>query len=100
MIENLKPLYDRVVVQRIEKEQKTDGGLYIPNQSQEASQWGKVIATGSGRLTASGELKPLAVNVGDIVFLVKYPNNQSSDNEYLIVKEDEILGVVSSELFN
>lgn len=94
MFERIRPLYDRVLVKRLEEEEeKTAGGIIIPDTAKEKGQRGKVMAVGLGRLQTSGEIVPLQVKEGDEVFFGKYAGTQAGD-EFLILREDEILGVV------
>lgn len=93
MFEKLKPLGDRVLVKRIEAEERTASGLYIPEGAKEKAQTGAVIAVGAGRRDVTGNLLPMAVKVGDMVYFGKYSGTEAG-KDYLIVKEDEILGVV------
>lgn len=95
MFEKIKPLHDRVLVKRLELEEKTRGGIIIPDAAKEKAQTGKVVAAGAGRVTSEGKTIPLAVRAGDIVFFGKYAGTEAGD-DYLIVREDEILGVVDS----
>jgi len=93
MFEKLKPLGDRVLVRRVQEEEKTASGLIIPDSAKEKAQTGSVIAVGPGRRDHSGNQIPLAVRVGDMVYFGKYTGTEAG-KEYLIMKEDEILGVV------
>lgn len=93
MFEKMKPLGDKVLVKRIEYEDKTPGGIIIPDAAKEKAQHGKVIAVGPGRTTTEGKTLPVGVKVGDKVFFGKYAGTEAGD-DYLIIKEDEILGVV------
>ncbi|MDR3646961.1 MAG: co-chaperone GroES [Candidatus Babeliales bacterium] len=94
MFQKIKPLYDKVLIQRVEDETKTAGGLlYIPDVAKERAQTGKVIAAGAGRLTPDGKVLPLQVKVGDTVYFGKYAGTQAGD-DFLIIKEDEILGII------
>lgn len=93
MVEKIRPLLDRVLVKRLAHEEKTAGGIYIPDVAKEKAQTGKVIAVGAGRLLTDGKVVPLQVKVGDIVFLPKYAGTEAS-GEHVIIREDEILGVV------
>jgi chaperonin GroES len=92
----LKPLNDRVVVLRIEEEEKTSGGIIIPDTAKEKPQEGKVIAVGSGKLDDKGERIPLEVKENDRILFGKYSGNEIKINgvEHLIMKEDDILGIV------
>ena len=93
---NFKPLYDRVLVKRIEQEQKTAGGILIPDSAQEKPIQGEVIAVGSGILLENGETKALTVTVGNKVLFGKYAGTEIKLDgvEYLIMKESDILGIV------
>ena len=93
MVEKIRPLYDRLFVQRIESDEKTKGGLYIPEGAKEKGQTGKVLATGDGRLDTQGKVTPLAVKIGDIIYFGKYAGTDV-DDKHLILKEDDILGIV------
>ena len=93
MVEKIRPLLDRVLVKRLANEEKTAGGIYIPDVAKEKAQTGKVIAIGTGRLLNDGKVVPMQVKVGDIVFLPKYAGTEAS-GDHVIIKEDEILGVV------
>lgn len=94
MNKKVRPLYDRVLIERVEETAQTAGGLYIPPTAQEKAQIGKVIAVGQGKLLADGRLLPLLVKEGDMVFFGKYAGTEAGDNR-LIIREDEILGIVS-----
>ncbi len=93
----VRPLRDRVLLERVaeEGEQKV-GGIIIPDTAKEKPQQGKVVAVGSGRVTDKGEVLPLDVKAGDTVLFGKYSGSEIKvdGKEYLIVREDEILGVV------
>lgn len=93
---NFKPLYDRVLVKRIEQEQKTAGGILIPDSAQEKPIQGEVIATGEGILLENGQLKALSVALGNKVLFGKYAGTEIKldGNEYLIMKESDILGII------
>jgi chaperonin GroES len=93
MFEKLRPLGDRVLVKRLEGEERTAGGLYIPEAAKEKAQTGRVIAVGGGRKDASGQLIPMDVKVGDTIYFGKYAGTEA-DRDHLIVREDEILGVL------
>ena len=90
-----RPLHDRVVVKRIDAEEKTAGGIIIPDTAKEKPQEGEVIAVGNGR-REKGELIPLDVKAGDRVLFGKYSGNdiKIDDEEYMILKEDEILAKI------
>lgn len=93
----VKPLYDRVMVERIEQEKKTSGGIIIPDNAQEKPTRGKVVAVGKGLLDKNGARIPLDVKEGDIVLFAKWGGTEFSidGKEYLIMKESDILAVVS-----
>ena len=95
---NIRPLHDRVVLKRIEEKEQIRGGIIIPDSAKEKPQEGEVVAVGSGRLSDKGERVPLDVKVGDRVLYGKYSGNEVKidDQELLIVKEDEILGILDS----
>ncbi len=92
----IRPLQDRIIVQRIEEEEKTAGGIIIPDTAKEKPQIGKVIAAGNGRKTEDGKLVPMDVKKGDKVLFSKYAGSEVKldGEEYLIMKEDDILGIV------
>lgn len=94
MLEKIKPLYDKILIKRVEEEDKTPGGLFIPAAAKEKAQTGRVISVGAGRLTPDGKIIPLQVKEGDIVFFGKYAGTEA-DEEYLIIREDEILGIIN-----
>ncbi len=93
---NFKPLYDKVLVQRVEAEQKTKSGLFIPDTAKEKPFEGKVISVGTGKRTEDGKELPLAVKVGDHILFGKYAGTEIKidGQEYLLMKEDEILGII------
>ena len=95
MFEKLKPLGDRVLVKRVPEEEKTESGIIIPDSAKEKAQTGAVIAVGPGSRDISGNTIPMAVRVGDTVYFGKYTGTEAG-KEYLIMKEDEILGVVEN----
>lgn len=91
-----RPLKDRALVKYSEEAEKSSGGLYIPDAAKEKPQKGEIIAVGPGRITDDGKLQKMDVKVGDIVLFDKYSGSKISiDNvEYLIIKEEDILGVL------
>ncbi len=93
---NIRPLQDRVIVQRLEEEEKTKGGIIIPDTAKEKPQQGKVIAVGKGKVRDDGKVSPLDVKVGDKVLFSKYAGTEVKieGEEYLIMREDDILGVI------
>jgi chaperonin GroES len=92
------PLHDRVVVKRLEGEEKTKGGIIIPDTAKEKPQEGKVIAVGPGRLDKDGKRTPLDVKVGDRVLFARWAGTEVKidGEEHIIMKEDDILGVIES----
>lgn len=95
MATSIRPLHDRVLIQRIEEEQQARGGIIIPDTAKEKPQQGKVIATGDGKINEDGTRRPLDVKPGDQVLFGKYSGSEVKidDREYLIMREDEILGI-------
>jgi chaperonin GroES len=94
---NIRPLYDRIVVTRIEDDtEKTAGGLFIPDSAKEKPQQGEVVAVGQGKRNEDGKLIPLDVKAGDRILFGKYSGSdiKIDNNEYLIMREDEVLGVL------
>jgi chaperonin GroES len=94
---DIRPLHDRVVVKRIEESETMQGGLYIPDSAKEKPQQGEVVAIGNGKRDDSGKINALDVQVGDRILFGKYSGSdiKLNGNEYLIMREDEILGVLS-----
>ena len=92
----VRPLHDRILVKRIEEEEKTKGGLIIPDTAKEKPQEGKVIAVGKGRVSEDGKLLPLDVHKGDRVLFTKYAGSEIEvgGDEHLIIREDDVLGVL------
>jgi chaperonin GroES len=92
----MKPLGDRVLLKRIEEEDKSKGGIIIPDTAKEKPQEGKVVAVGKGRMLDDGKLVPLEIKKGDRVLFGKYSGTEVNleGEEHLIVKEDDILGVI------
>ena len=92
----VRPLHDRIIVQRIEEEEQRVGGIIIPDTAKEKPQQGKVIAAGKGRIEKDGKVTPLDVKAGDTVLFGKYAGQEIKidGNEYLIIREEEVLGVI------
>jgi len=92
----IKPLRNRLIVQRLEEQSKTAGGLYIPDSAKEKPQQGKVIAVGKGKINEDGTVIPMAVKSGDTILFGKYSGTEIKvDNEdLLIMSEDDVLGIV------
>lgn len=92
----LRPLHDRVVVQRLDEETKTAGGIIIPDNHAEKPSQGKIIAVGNGHRLKDGSVRSLDVKAGDVVLFGKYAGSEVKvdGKAYLIMKEEEILGVL------
>jgi len=92
----VRPLHDRVIVQRIKEEETTKGGIIIPDTAKEKPSEGKVIAVGNGKLLENGTLKPLDVKKGDKVLFGKYAGTEIKidGEEHLIMREDDIIAIV------
>lgn len=92
----VKPLHDRILVKRVEAEEKVKGGIIIPDTAKEKPLEGKVVAVGTGRLDDNGKRIPLEVKVGDRVLIGKYAGTEIKieDVEHVIVREEEVLGVI------
>lgn len=96
MATNIRPLHDRVIVRRIEEGEQVRGGIIIPDTAKEKPQEGEVIAVGEGKYKDDGNRQPLDVKVGDRVLFGKYSGSEIKidGEEYLIMREDEILGIL------
>jgi len=97
MATNIKPLHDRVILKRIEEGEQVRGGIIIPDSAKEKPQEGEVIAVGEGKRNDAGDRIALDVKAGDRVLFGKYSGSEIKldGDEYLIMREDEILGVIS-----
>ncbi len=95
----IRPLQDRVIVKRLEEEEKTKGGIIIPDSAKEKPQEGKVIAVGKGKVTEDGKVIPLDVKVGDRILFGKYSGTEVKieGEEHLIMREDDILGIIEEK---
>ena len=95
---NFKPLHDRVLVRRVQSDEKTAGGIIIPDTAQEKPMEGEVLEVGSGARDESGRLLPLDVKKGDKILFGKWSGTEVKMNgeEYLIMKESDIMGIISS----
>ena len=94
---NIRPLYDRVVVRRKEEEEKTAGGIVLPGAAKEKPNQGEVVAVGDGKALDNGELRPLAVKVGDKIVFGRYADSNTikdGDDELIIMSESDIYGVL------
>jgi len=92
----VRPLHDRLIVQRLEEEEKTKGGIIIPDTAKEKPIEGKVIAVGAGRIKKNGTKMPLEIKKGDRVLYAKYAGTEikMAGEEYLMMKEDDILAII------
>jgi len=95
----IRPLYDRIVVKRVEQKEQMQGGLYIPDSAKEKPQEGEVVAVGKGKRLENGSLVPLDVQAGDRILFGKYSGSdiKMDGEEYLIMREDEVLGILESK---
>ena len=94
----VRPLHDRVIVERIEETEQRIGSIIIPDSAKEKPQQGKIIAAGKGRVEKDGKITPLDVKAGDTVLFGKYAGQEIKidGNEYLIMREEEVLGVIEN----
>ena len=92
----IRPLQDRVIIKRIEEEEKSKGGIIIPDTAKEKPQEGKVVAVGKGKVNDDGKLTPLDVKVNDRILFGKYSGTEINidGEEHLIMREDDILGIL------
>ncbi len=92
----IRPLQDRVIVKRVEEEEKTKGGIIIPDTAKEKPMEGKIIAAGKGKVLEDGKIHPLDVKAGDRVLFGKYAGTEVKidGEEHLIMREDDLLGVI------
>jgi chaperonin GroES len=92
----IRPLQDRLIVKRLDNEEKTASGLFIPDSAKEKPQQGKVIAVGKGKISEDGKARPVDVKVGDTIIFGKYSGQEIKvdGDELLIMKEDDVYGVV------
>ena len=95
---NIRPLYDRIVVKRIEEQETTGSGIVIPDSAKEKPQEGEVVAVGRGKRLENGELVGLDVKVGDRILFGKYSGSETKLDgaEYIIMREDDVLGILDS----
>jgi chaperonin GroES len=93
----IRPLHDRILVQRIEGEAKTKGGIIIPDTAKEKPQEGRVIAVGTGKILEDGTVRPLEVKAGDKILFTKYAGTdvKIDGEEQIIIREDDVLGIIS-----
>ena len=94
---NIRPLYDRIVVKRIEEQETSRNGIIIPDSAKEKPQEGEVLAVGKGKSNDEGKVFPLDVKVGDRILFGKYSGTETKlvGTEYLIMREDDVLGILS-----
>jgi chaperonin GroES len=95
----IRPLYDRIVVKRIEEQEQKVGGLFIPDSAKEKPQEGEVVAVGKGKRLEDGKVIPLDVQVGDRILFGKYSGSdiKLEQEELLIMREDEVLGILDAQ---
>lgn len=95
---NIRPLYDRIVVKRIEERESTRNGIIIPDSAQEKPQEGEVMAVGHGKMLEDGKLVALDVKAGDRILFGKYSGSETKfdGTDYIIMREDDVLGVLSA----
>ena len=95
----IRPLYDRIVVKRIEDQETVRGGIIIPDSAKEKPQEGEVMAVGHGKRLENGTMVPLDVKVGDRILFGKYSGSdiKVDGDEYMIMREDEVLGVLEAK---
>lgn len=93
----VRPLHDRLLIQRLSEEERTAGGIYIPETAKEKPQKGEVIAVGAGKLSEDGKHIPLEVKSGDKVLFSKYSGTELKleGKEYLMIREDDVLGIIN-----
>lgn len=93
---SLRPLHDRIIVERLSEDEKTAGGIFIPDSAKEKPQRGKVVAVGKGKVAEDGSIRPLDLKAGDVVLFGKYAGTEVKINneDRLIMREDDVLAVV------
>jgi len=98
MAVNIRPLHDRVIVERFEEETTSAGGIFLPDSAKEKPSKGKVVAVGKGKKLDSGEIMSLDVKVGDVVLFGKYSGTEVKveEQDVLVMREEDIMGVVES----
>jgi len=94
--QKLRPLYDRVLVKRVESEEKTKGGIIIPDNAKEKPLEGEIVAVGNGRVLDDGSVRPLTVKAGDRVLFAKYAETEIkvAGESYLLLREDDLLAIL------
>ncbi len=95
----VRPLHDRIIVQRLEEDEQQVGGIIIPDTAKEKPQQGKVMAVGKGKVKEDGGIQPMDVKAGDTILFGKYSGQEIKldGDDYLIMREDEVLGVVNTK---
>jgi chaperonin GroES len=95
----IRPLYDRIVVKRVETQEQKIGGLFIPDSAKEKPQEGEVVAIGKGKRLEDGKVVPLDVQVGDRILFGKYSGSdiKLDNEEYMIMREEEVLGILDTQ---
>lgn len=93
----IRPLQDRLVVRRLTEQEKTAGGIIIPDTAKEKPQEGEVLAVGNGKVLENGKVQPLDVKAGDKILFSKYSGTEVKieGEEYIVIREDDVLGVIS-----
>ncbi len=96
---NIRPLHDKILVKRLQEEEKTKGGIIIPDTAKEKPMEGEVVAVGKGRVTEEGKVVALDVKAGDRVLFSKYAGTEVKieGTEYLIMREEDILGIIEKK---
>jgi chaperonin GroES len=99
---NIRPLHDRVIIQRLDEGEQQVGGIIIPDSAKEKPQQGKVIAAGKGKLSKEGTLIPLDVKAGDRILFGKYSGQEIKieGEDYLIMREEDVLGIIEGGTAN
>ena len=94
----IRPLQDRIIVKRVQEEEKTKGGIIIPDTAKEKPIEGKVVAVGNGKVLKNGKVRPLEVHVGDVVLFGKYSGTEIKieGEEHVLIREDDVLAVTKA----
>jgi chaperonin GroES len=95
----IRPLYDRIIVRRVAEEEKTKGGIIIPDTAKDKPTEGEVVAAGKGKMTEDGKVIPMDVKKGDRILFSKYAGNEVKidGTEYLIMREEDVLGIIEKK---
>jgi chaperonin GroES len=93
---NIRPLHDRLVVERMEEDELSPGGIVIPDAAKEKPSQGKVLAVGNGKILDNGQVQPMDVKVGDKILFGKYAGNEVKfdGNDYIVMREDDVMAVI------